>query len=172
MKSRIQFASDVVRDGMGVELLDENHKVVAELFRSDVTGSFHLNTFGNDVPISDVRSLFDAAAEREGLSFSIPSEEVTVIYVELLDESTKVYRPVLAHCYGENEYRIDPFFSIPEGEVWAFLPGTRVRCEARSDGSPVAVVAVESQSEQGVTPNRSLPLSLNPTSSVRGSEDF
>lgn len=28
-----QMASDIVRDGLGIELLDESHNVIAEVFR-------------------------------------------------------------------------------------------------------------------------------------------
>lgn len=102
MKHTIQFASDVIRDGMGVELIDSDYQVLAELFRSDVTGEFHFTTFGNEISVADIKMMFDAATEREGLSFAIPSEKVAVIYVELLYESVLCFRPVLAHRVAEH----------------------------------------------------------------------
>lgn len=151
MKNTIQFASDVIRDGMGVELINSGYEVLAELFRSDVTGEFHLTTFDNEISASDIRMMFDAATKREGLSFAIPTEEVTVIYVELQYESVRCFRPVLAHRIGENRYRIDSSFQIPEGEEWAFQPGSEVICEANIVGgciTPKAVTLASTSSTQ------------------------
>jgi hypothetical protein len=39
MQYRYQFASDVIRDGMGLELTDENWNVLAEVFRCDANNS-------------------------------------------------------------------------------------------------------------------------------------
>lgn len=155
----IQFASDVIRDGMGVELVEPGYNVLAELFRSDVTGNFHLNTFGNEIPVGDIRRMFDEAVRREGLSFSIPSEQATVIYVELLSEAVKCFRPVLAHRIGDSVYRIDPLFSIPDDEEWAFQPGDEVVCEDFNDGfnSPRAVKLNTINSEQTDAGNRAEP---------------
>ena len=134
---------------MGIELVDSNHRVLAELFRSDVTGEFHLNTFENAISASDVRMMFEAA-EREGLSFAIPSDEAAVIYVELLSESVRCFRPVLAHRIADRRYRIDSTFLIPEDEEWAFLPGDEVICEDNGGRclTPRAVVLASSNSEQ------------------------
>jgi hypothetical protein len=150
MKHTIQFASDVIRDGMGVELIDSDHQVLAELFRSDVTGEFHLTTFENEISAADIRMMFDAATEREGLSFAIPSEEVAVIYVELLSEAVRCFRPVLAHRIGERRYRIDSSFQIPEDEDWAFQPGSEVICEDTGGRclTPKAVALASTNSEQ------------------------
>lgn len=155
MKHTIQFASDVIRDGMGVELIDSKHQVLAELFRSDVTGEFHLNTFENEIAAADVRMMFDAASEREGLSFGIPSEEAAVIYVELRSEAVRCYRPVLANRIGEQRYRIDSSFQVPEDEDWAFQPGDEVICEDTGGGclTPRAISLASNNSEQGVAPN-------------------
>ena len=150
MKHTIQFASDVIRDGMGVELIDAKHNVMAELFRSDVSGEFCLNTFDNDISAADVKMMFDAATEREGLSFRIPSEEVAVIYVEILSEAVQCFRPVLAHRIVGQRYRIDASFAIPEDEDWAFLPGDEVICEDAEGEclTPKAVAIAPTNSEQ------------------------
>jgi len=155
MKHTIQFASGVVRDGMGVELIDSNHRVLAELFRSDVTGEFHFTTFENEISVADIKMMFDAATEREGLSFSIPSEEVAVIYVELLSEAVRCFRPVLAHRIGDGRYRIDSAFQIPEDEDWAFHPGNEVICEDTGGGclTPKAVALASTNSEQDAPSN-------------------
>lgn len=155
MKNTIQFASDVIRDGIGVELIDTKYQVLAELFRSDVTGEFHLNTFGNDISAADIKMMFDAATEREGLSFAIPSEEAAVIYVELLSNAVRCFRPVLAHRIAERRYRIDSSFQIPGNEVWAFQPGSEVVCEDTDEGclAPKAVALASTNREQDAPSN-------------------
>jgi hypothetical protein len=51
-----QIASDIVRDGLGVELLSAGN-VVAEVFRSDKDNSLVIATFGNDIPLVEVERL-------------------------------------------------------------------------------------------------------------------
>ena len=48
---RTQLASDVHRDGMGLELLDPSGDVVAEIFRCDVDKTVIVTTFNNDIPL-------------------------------------------------------------------------------------------------------------------------
>ena len=59
-----QTASDVNRDGLGVELLSETGDSVAEVFRSDREHTLILNTFSHDVPIEAVELLIARAKER------------------------------------------------------------------------------------------------------------
>jgi hypothetical protein len=47
------------------------------------------------------------------------------IFVELLDEGVKCWRPVSADRVSEDTYRI--VGSVPQGEVWLFQPGEIVR---------------------------------------------
>lgn len=63
---QIQVASDVIRQGPGVELLDPSGAVIAEVFRSDRAGTILLNTntFGNGVPFSEMERLIAAARYR------------------------------------------------------------------------------------------------------------
>lgn len=65
-----------------------------------------------------------------------------MIYVALLDQPTPTWRAVPAEEVGEGEFLLGG--AMPQGERWAFAPGTRVRCEERqfSDGSR-GLVAVE-----------------------------
>jgi hypothetical protein len=44
-KYRTQIASDIVRDGLGVELIDEDGTVVAEISRSDRDQTLTFATF-------------------------------------------------------------------------------------------------------------------------------
>lgn len=60
---RTQIASDVIRDGLGVELL-AGDRVVAEVFRCDANHSFSITTFGNDLPLVAVEQLI-ARARRD-----------------------------------------------------------------------------------------------------------
>lgn len=52
-----------------------------------------------------------------------------VVYVELLNEAVEVWRPVEATPEGSGVYRLSA--DQPEGEEWAFPPGSRVVCEDR-----------------------------------------
>lgn len=52
-----------------------------------------------------------------------------VVYVELLNEGVEVWRPVVAKVEGEGVFRLSD--DQPEGEQWAFPPGSRVLCEDR-----------------------------------------
>lgn len=48
------------------------------------------------------------------------------IYVALLEEATDVWCPVKAEHIGGDVFRI--VSTIPDGDVWQFQPGERVRC--------------------------------------------
>ena len=54
------------------------------------------------------------------------------VYVELLDEGVDVWRPVEAERENDGVVRLPSV--APEGERWAFPPGSRVRCERRDSG--------------------------------------
>ena len=60
---RKQVASDVIRDGLGIELLSGD-QVVAEVFRCDADRSLVITTFGNDLPLIAVEQLIAVARER------------------------------------------------------------------------------------------------------------
>lgn len=47
-----QVASDVQRDGLGVELLNSRRSVVAEVFRCDANNSVFVNSFDNEIPLT------------------------------------------------------------------------------------------------------------------------
>jgi hypothetical protein len=54
-------------------------------------------------------------------------EERVTIFVELLDEGVKCWRPVSAeHLFGDFYHIVD---TVPEGESWLFQPGETVRCK-------------------------------------------
>ena len=56
-----QVASDVIRDGLGVELLSEDGQVVAEVFRCDRDHTVLLNTFSFDIPLAAIEQLIARA---------------------------------------------------------------------------------------------------------------
>lgn len=60
----IKIASDIIRDGLGVELWDSNDNVIAEIFRCDANYTVLVNTFNNDIPLSVLESLINFARER------------------------------------------------------------------------------------------------------------
>lgn len=59
----MQVASDIVRDGLGVELL-AGDEVVAEVFRCDADHSLIATTFAQEVPLVALERLFAFARER------------------------------------------------------------------------------------------------------------
>ncbi len=70
-----------------------------------------------------------------------------IIFVQLLDEGTKVYRPVPA-CEIENSiYKVGGFENYdPEDETWEFPPGTYVVVEEQNLEGETVLVAVKQQS--------------------------
>lgn len=57
MKYRYQVASDVQRDGLCVELVDEDHRVVAEVFRCDRDNTITFSAYVRDLPFVQVERL-------------------------------------------------------------------------------------------------------------------
>lgn len=66
MSFRLQFASDVQRDGLGLELLNEQGEVVAEVFRRDATNSLEVSLFQIDLPFVQVERLLRLARAELG----------------------------------------------------------------------------------------------------------
>ena len=58
-----QIASDVVRDGLGVELIDGQQQVVAEIFRCDADHTVFLSLFVRQVPLHTIEMLVSRARE-------------------------------------------------------------------------------------------------------------
>ena len=66
-----------------------------------------------------------------------------IIYVQLLEEGTTVYRPVKASKIKLNVYRIESFDLFdPDDKTWEFLPGTSVIVEERLMQNEKVLVAV------------------------------
>lgn len=80
-------------------------------------------------------------AEEKGAVLGILVEPISIVYVELLSEGTKCYRPVIAHHLNGDIWSIDHQFQTPPGEEWAFPPGSCVICEKENiNGSENLVV--------------------------------
>ena len=58
---KFQVASDVVRDGLGLELIDPTGNVAAEVFRADADKTLHLNTFSYDVSVDSIEEPISCA---------------------------------------------------------------------------------------------------------------
>ena len=71
------------------------------------------------------------------------------IYIQLLEEGTKVYRPVPSFQIEDNLYEVGGVdFYDPEDEVWEFTPGTYVLVvEKNLDGENVLVAIQEQNTE-------------------------
>lgn len=68
------------------------------------------------------------------------------IYIQLLDEGTKAYRPVPAREIENNVYKIQGFeIYDPEDETWEFLPGTTVLVEEQCLDGGIVLVAIKSK---------------------------
>jgi hypothetical protein len=72
---------------------------------------------------------------------AMPLERVK-IFVELLDEGTKCWRPVSAERLSDDTYRIVD--TVPDEEIWRFQPGDIVRCKQRVFSDGVGLTAYES----------------------------
>jgi len=62
------------------------------------------------------------------------------IYVALLDEGVKPYRPVMAEPIGPMIFRL--LGPVPDDEKWEFQPGELVRCEEKWLSEGPAIVAI------------------------------
>lgn len=70
----------------------------------------------------------------------------SLIYIQLLEEGTKVYRPVPAIEVGESIYEIKGSSVYdPEDEIWEFIPGTRVIVERKELNGDLVLVAVKKE---------------------------
>ncbi|NTZ81475.1 hypothetical protein FCJ61_00145 [Burkholderia metallica] len=61
MVFRLQTASDVLRDGLGLELLNDKGEVVAEAFRCDTKNSLEVSLFENGLPFVQIERLLKEA---------------------------------------------------------------------------------------------------------------
>jgi hypothetical protein len=66
----------------------------------------------------------------------------TTIYVQLLNEGTKVFRPVYASKIDEKIYQLESI-QIPEDEEWEFKPESKVIVEQRILAGINCLVAVK-----------------------------
>jgi hypothetical protein len=63
MEYRFQVASDVRRDGLGVELTDAVGNVLAEVFRCDADNSLTVSLFSEELPFAQIEALVLMARE-------------------------------------------------------------------------------------------------------------
>jgi len=61
---KTQVASDVIRDGLDVELVSDSGKVLAEVFRCDADHTVTFSSFAAGLPLHSVRMLIDRALGR------------------------------------------------------------------------------------------------------------
>jgi hypothetical protein len=59
----LDLASDVTRNGLGLQLLDAEENFVAEIFRSDADHTVRLTTWGNEVPLAAIELLVRSARD-------------------------------------------------------------------------------------------------------------
>ena len=64
MPFKFQLASDVIRDGIGCELLSEDGEIIAEVFRSDRDHGVVVSMFKDNVPLDAMEALFAQARSR------------------------------------------------------------------------------------------------------------
>ena len=58
---RAQMASDLIRDGVSLELCEQDGEVVAEVFYSDVTATMTFTTYRPDLPLEAAEWLIQQA---------------------------------------------------------------------------------------------------------------
>jgi hypothetical protein len=67
MEYRFQIASDVIRDGLGLELVDPIGKVLAEVFRCDADHSLKVSLFTDELPFPLMEKLVLMARSELGV---------------------------------------------------------------------------------------------------------
>jgi hypothetical protein len=60
----MQLASDVIRDGLGLELLVEPYRITAEVFRCDAEHTVTIRLFEDGIPRDVLDELIQHARER------------------------------------------------------------------------------------------------------------
>ena len=73
---QFQIASDIIRDGLGLELLDKNESVVAEVFRCDKDRSITMRIYQSSIPEDVINKL----VEKAKVSDTIASEAKRQVY--------------------------------------------------------------------------------------------
>jgi len=63
MDYRFQIASDIRRDGLGVELTDAGGNVLAEVFRCEADKSFTVSLFSEELLFGQIEALVRMARE-------------------------------------------------------------------------------------------------------------
>lgn len=63
MDHRFQIASDIRRDGLGVELTDAGGNVLAEVFRCDADKSLTVSLFSEGLPFAQIEALVKMARD-------------------------------------------------------------------------------------------------------------
>ena len=81
------MASDVIRDGMSLELLDANGNIVAEVFRSDGAHSVQIFSHQDGVSADVLQQLASVAIERLGPFEDGAPLSAALNYADLLDVS-------------------------------------------------------------------------------------
>lgn len=66
MKFRYQFAADVVRDGMALELTDERWNPLAKVFRCDANKTLTVSVFAEELPFTEIEKLMRVARNELG----------------------------------------------------------------------------------------------------------
>lgn len=66
MTYQYQVASDVVRDGLGLELVDEHGNVVAAVFRCDANNSLTVSFFAEGLPFAEIERFVKMARQELG----------------------------------------------------------------------------------------------------------
>ncbi len=66
MKSRYQFAADVVRDGLSLELTDETWNPLAKVFRCDANNTLTVSVFAKGLPFTEIEKLVLMARKELG----------------------------------------------------------------------------------------------------------
>lgn len=64
MEYRFQVASDILRDGLGVELTDAAGNVLAEVFRCDADNSLTVSLSSEGLPFAQIEALVLMAREK------------------------------------------------------------------------------------------------------------
>lgn len=88
-------------------------------------------------------SSFPHLNETQKKVIKMKNNEISTIYVKLIDEPCLVWRPVKARMIESGLYLIIRDQKIPDDEEWEFNPGSIVRIEETDTSEGMSKIAVE-----------------------------
>jgi hypothetical protein len=149
-KYRTQLASDIVRDGLSLELVDERGSVLAEVFRCDADHTIVLELFAASIPPPNIDQLVADAYQRlapfeDGMPLP-PPELLSRLYRDASGRLT-FSLDVVADRYSELRARVVGSFRLSP----ASAPATGLDVEFQDFDSDHGLISLHWDNWMGFT---------------------